>query len=338
MPDTPAAFERLPILRELRDQLHAAYLAQEAPSRRGHVRRRWMLPAGGLVAAAVVALVVALTSGLNSGHVVTPEPATAAEVLHRAAAAAEDYPTPFPRADQFFYVRSQGTTMASPASREQADELPTYFVTTETQLWTSIARRGRLEVHTVATTFPNAAERRKWERAGRISPLGQVPNSGRPMAVERSGHYFLGAIKLTRGQLLGFPTDPAVIYGRLRDNTGGRGNSPEGEVFTEIGDALRAAPAPADLRAGLYRALALVPGVRLVGEITDRAGRRGSAVAFTESGVRHELVIDPDTSELLAERDVLVSPKQAELPLPAGTVIGDTVYLKRAVTDTLQAP
>jgi hypothetical protein len=54
--------------------------------------------------------------------------------------------------------------------------------------------------------------------------------------------------------------------------------------------------------------------------------------------VRNELVFDPASSQLLAEREVLVSPRQAELPLPAGTVISDTVYLQRAVTDTPAEP
>jgi hypothetical protein len=69
--------------------------------------------------------------------------------------------------------------------------------------------------------------------------------------------------------------------------------------------------------------------------VTDRVGRRGVAVAFTEIGVRNELIFDPDTSEMLAERSVLLDPKAEEIRLPAGTVIGDSVYLARAVTDDL---
>jgi hypothetical protein len=49
--------------------------------------------------------------------------------------------------------------------------------------------------------------------------------------------------------------------------------------------------------------------------------------------VRHELIFDPSTSEMLAERDVLLDPEAAGVNLPAGTVIGDSVYLQRAVTD-----
>lgn len=76
------------------------------------------------------------------------------------------------------------------------------------------------------------------------------------------------------------------------------------------------------------------PGIELVGEVEDRAGRTGTAVAFTEAGVR-ELIFDPETAELLAERQVLVDPATAEIDAPAGTVIGDTAYLERAVTDAL---
>jgi hypothetical protein len=92
---------------------------------------------------------------------------------------------------------------------------------------------------------------------------------------------------------------------------------------------------PARLRAGLYGALALVPGVELVGDVTDRAGRHGTAVAFTEVGMRDELIFDPATSEMLAERTVLVDPAAAQIPLPKGTVIGDSAYLERAVVDAL---
>jgi hypothetical protein len=80
-----------------------------------------------------------------------------------------------------------------------------------------------------------------------------------------------------------------------------------------------------------------VPGIELVGAVTDRAGRTGTAVARTEMGVRTELIFDPDSAELLAEREVLVDPAAAEIDAAPGTVIGDAVYLERAVTDELPA-
>lgn len=100
-----------------------------------------------------------------------------------------------------------------------------------------------------------------------------------------------------------------------------------------IGMALRERPAPPPLRAALYGAPALTPGVTLAGTVTDRAGRVGTAVAFTEVGIRNELIFDPETSELLAERRVLVDPTKSDLDAPAGTVVGDVAYLDRAVVD-----
>jgi hypothetical protein len=151
------------------------------------------------------------------------------------------------------------------------------------------------------------------------------------MGPERA--YYLGNFKLSRRALLAFPTDPRTIYRRLLRNTHGAGHSPNGEVFTQIGDALRESPAPAPLRAGLYRALALIPHVQFLGQVKDRAGRTGTAVAYTEVGLRHELIFDLQTSEMLAEREVVVDEPKAHLHLPAGTVIEDTAYLRRAVTN-----
>jgi hypothetical protein len=338
MPDTRATFDHLPILRELGDNLSAAFERNDYPGRAdtmtGRKPRRWLLPVG--LATAAVAAALALVSGIDNRRV-GPEPATAAQVLRKAATAAEDQPAPLPRDDQFFYVRSRTTNLVAPASIDQADNLPTALVTKERRIWTSIDRSGRLEERIIATKFATGADRQKWERAGRPT-LGATPATGHPISISPSRTYRLGTIELTRQQMLDFPTDPRAIYDRLRDQVARRGHSPESEVFTELGDALRESPAPAQLRAALYRTLALVPGVQLVGQVTDGAGRSGTAVALTETGVRHELIFDPNTSETLAERDVLIDPKAAELNLPAGTVIGDSLYLQRAVTDQPTTP
>jgi len=90
-----------------------------------------------------------------------------------------------------------------------------------------------------------------------------------------------GNIELTRRQLLATSTNPRTLYARLY----AAGGSPA-EVFTEIGDTLRSRPAPATLRAALYRALALVPGVRLVGRVTDSVGRHGTAVGLCTTASR----------------------------------------------------
>lgn len=340
MPDTRTKFDQLPILRELGDDLRAAFDRNEQQARSVTAvagrRRRWLLSAGSLAAAAAIAGALALISGIDSGRV-APASATAAQALRKAATAAEGRPAPFPRDDQFFYVRSRTTNLVAPASTDQADSLPTALVTKERSIWTSIDRSGRLEDRIVATNFATQADRQKWERAGRPA-LGATPATDHPISIGATKTYQLGPLELTRQQMLDFPTDPGAIYDRLRNQVAGRGHSPDGQVFTELGDALRESPVPTQLRAALYRTLALIPDVQLVGQATDSAGRAGTAVAFTEAGVRHELIFDDRTSEMLAERDLLLDPTAAGVNLPVGTIIGDSVYLQRAVTDEPTAP
>lgn len=118
----------------------------------------------------------------------------------------------------------------------------------------------------------------------------------------------------------------------------GQGGTLDNELFVWVGDALREQPAPPALRAGLHEALALIPRVTFVGKATDRAGRTGLAVARATGVSRRELVFDPDTSELLAERERLLAPAKAQIDLPAGTLTTDTSYLARAVTTTTEVP
>lgn len=327
MPD-PA----LPILDELRAELKAAFVAHEGTSARWprlHVpRRRALLPAG-VLAVAAVAAVLAVTAGVDDGRVAPPS-ARAAQALDRVAAVAAQAPATVPTDDQFFYIHSHGTALSMFAGVDPTHQHAVQLVTTDSRIWLSIDRPGRVERRVMSSQplTPADAGREQDPDAG-LTPQPAMP------AIHR---YNLGADHLSRAQLLAYPTDPRTIYNRLLAAVGDAGNSPQGEVFTLIGDALRDLPAPAALRAGLYRALALIPGIEFVGHVTDSAGRSGTAVAFTEVGTRHELIFDPDTSELLAERDVLVDPQRAGIDAPAGTVTEDVVYLQRAVTDDLSAP
>ncbi|MGZ6672938.1 MAG: hypothetical protein ACXVFM_11370 [Solirubrobacteraceae bacterium] len=87
-----------------------------------------------------------------------------------------------------------------------------------------------------------------------------------------------------------------------------------------------------------YRALALVPGVQLLGNVHDRLGRAAIGVAFNEhTGMRQELLFDPDTAEIRNEREV-VAHRVQEIRAAVGTAIEDVVYTRRAVTDSTARP
>jgi hypothetical protein len=93
--------------------------------------------------------------------------------------------------------------------------------------------------------------------------------------------------------------------------------------------------APPAIRAALYRAMRLLPGVRNLGPMTDRLGRHGIGVGLAHSGTRQELIFDPATSRALEAEIVAVGSKQAGNNYqPAGTVLGYTVYVTAGLVNS----
>lgn len=108
-----------------------------------------------------------------------------------------------------------------------------------------------------------------------------------------------------------------------------------------VGDLPRETAAPPELRSAPYRVAARIPGIEFIGDVRDPAGRRGTAVSLrSEHNYLHrmELVFDPETSELLAEREVLlerVDWLDAEPPV----VVSYSVYLdSRVVNSASRSP
>ena len=65
---------------------------------------------------------------------------------------------------------------------------------------------------------------------------------------------------------------------------------------------MRDSDVPPVIRAALYRATALIPGVRSLGTRTTHDGQTGPAVAFYANGrPTHELIFDRQTGRLLSE-------------------------------------
>lgn len=75
---------------------------------------------------------------------------------------------------------------------------------------------------------------------------------------------------------------------------------------------------PADLRAALYKAAALIPGVTVTDEQATLDGRKGIAIGRVETAShrRQDIIIDPKTGLLIGEREVLTAPEGS---MPAGT-------------------
>jgi hypothetical protein len=68
------------------------------------------------------------------------------------------------------------------------------------------------------------------------------------------------------------------------------------EEFTVVGDTIRGAPIQPRVRAAFYTVLSL-PGLTLVGRVTDPLGRPGIEVR----SAGQVLIFDPHTAQLLSE-------------------------------------
>jgi RNA polymerase sigma-70 factor (ECF subfamily) len=99
-------------------------------------------------------------------------------------------------------------------------------------------------------------------------------------------------------------TDPQELLQQMRTLDGGP--TTPGEDFVHVGDFLRETAAPPAVRAALYQAAALIPGVELLGTVRDHDGRPGLGIAYPGQGPdstqgSSELIFDQQTGELQAE-------------------------------------
>jgi hypothetical protein len=119
-----------------------------------------------------------------------------------------------------------------------------------------------------------------------------------PFFVDMAGHFDGAFNARTWDRLYSLPTDPKKLARELRDGINGAGNGDDRELFVIVGDLLRESPAPPALRKALYQVAAAVPGVELVGPVTDSLGRSGVAVQLEEEG---RYTFDPADGRLLEE-------------------------------------
>jgi hypothetical protein len=103
-----------------------------------------------------------------------------------------------------------------------------------------------------------------------------------------------------------FPTDTGALR-ELIENREFEGGPPgDAETYTLLVDLLRQTQTSPHLRAAIYRVIATLPGLEYVGQVDDGTGRPGNSVGLTSFGNRAEIIIDPNTGELLGGRHVQV--------------------------------
>jgi hypothetical protein len=264
---------------------------------------RVLAPAAALAAA--VAAVVLLVPGGGGRNV---DSAAAAALERIADVARAQPPTLPPGDDRFLYFRLETRGFMALADEppfhrgiRSSDDFGFLLDFRSTQeSW--VGEHGGLVRNTGgAPTFASPRDRTAWERAGRPKlPAAYEDETPTNTGIER----------------LRIPTDPGALLDYLRDRADRNGEDNAWIFGTMITDYLREWGVTPEQRAALYEAAARLPGVELLGDRTDPDGRRGTGFAMDDAGahLRHTLIIDPDTGELLAE----VSETLPGNPIPAG--------------------
>jgi hypothetical protein len=306
-----------------KQQLLARIEAEQRPSQRRSSprRRRWPLAVAATATAAGVAIAVTALLPAGSGG---PSPATAA-VLHHAACAAARQPAVAPPAPgQFVYTKSESLFMNTAVAQKRIN----YFEHVTREIWIGPDGSGRIREADGPPSFVTSADRDAWIAAGKPDLTGDR-NSDQTWRA--GGLDYLDLSKL--------PTNPAQLKQLIEARTIEGGPPGDAETFTIIGDLLRETYAPPGVRSALYTIASELPGVQLVGQVRDQLGRKGIAVAYVSHAISHELIFDPQTSALLAERQQVVGtdPSQVQPWVPVGTVLESTAYVSSGIVDSTSA-
>lgn len=301
--ESATAAARAALLQLIREEVPRPSLAgQEAattlPRRlgivRGLPRHAWRPRVAIAVALGCAGIVVA--GLLGSPTATSPQSATAAalEGLARVAASQPWSGTPGP--GQYLYTKSVSLTEVDTEGPTSTSRSPICVVHVQErrEIWEATNGAGEIRETVGHGQFTSPKDRVICLADGVMNP-----NS---MNHELSIHQRFGPGRLAR-----FPknwhslsTNPAKLLVQLRKLDGGPRTARED--FVHIGDFLRESDAPPAIRAALYRAAKLIPGVRLLGQSRDHAGRTGLGVAwFSHGRPRLELIFDRQNARLLGE-------------------------------------
>jgi hypothetical protein len=298
--------------RAMRRDRHAP--ANGAPRRRAGSHRRVLLSAA--AAATLAILAIAVGASLRSSS--TTEPALAAgPLLQRLARVASTQPWAVPGPGQYLYTTSHSLTEADTALT--GGVYCRLVFEQYRQNWIAANGEGLFRETDGPAHFRSRREAAACKKAAPTQPAGVSETWAAP------GCLSINPIPLGR-----LPRDPAKLRARLLTGKVEGGPPGASEAFAQVGDLLRETDAPPALRAALYRAAAGLPGVKSLGTVTDKLGRRGVGLAFDSHGIRHELIFSARTSALLAEQDVPVSSAH-------GAVLEWSAYSVGQIVDQLPA-
>ncbi len=278
---------------------------KETPRRRPRLARRVLLTAA---TAAVGTLVVGQIS-------VTAQSAHAAGVLRAAAEQTMTFVDPVAKPGEYLLVHTHANWSVSSVD-------------------TSGNMSTRMNAQTIDVYVPGNRDD-EWVLDRDWGDLGPAPM---PDGVIRAkdGHFYGGPwTPLSDEELAALPRDGRALYDHFNARYQGGSASRDEDNFVRITDLLRLGLVPADLRAGLYEALALIPGVT-ASEQANFDGKTGIAIGRTEplrAGQRAEMIIDPGTGLVIGERSIMT---YAAFGFGSNDVVGHTAIDYRIVNEAPQ--
>lgn len=130
----------------------------------------------------------------------------------------------------------------------------------------------------------------------------------------------------------GLPDNPDQLYAKLQELSKVKGSSPQ--VMFHYGvEILHSGLMPAELRAQWYRALAKIPGIKVLAAETNLDGRAGVALGLDDEHVLRQLIIDPATGQFIGERTV-AGAQPSDPWIKPGTELGASA-ITTGVADSL---
>lgn len=261
--------------------------APAPPAARRPSKLAWTTAGAVAVAAAVLIAVLGLSAGGGSED-------DLAAALDQAATTAGSQ-APAASAQPYTYLKTREMSVGTDDSAAASVKV---LESTTREEWVTEDGAGRLRIVDEPSRVIGSGEPAEEASIGEasFSSLG----FGR-----RTEDRFLDAGML-RGNAKELPTDPATLARRLRAKAQvEHGTTPVNAATLElIAEELRDPGASPRLRRALYEAAKRVPGIEYLGQVTDLAGRSGTAVGVTNSRsgtpIRYALIFDPGTSQVLA--------------------------------------
>ena len=297
-------------------------------------RRRRAVIGGAAVSVALLVVVAVVTRGRPPAVPVPDDPAV---VLRAAAAAVESAADPSPAPGQARFVATRQFTLeVAPTGAGGQDVIGVDQLVEE---WIPADPRG-IWLQRVQDAGPPQI----WDETFRTS----VPGAPGPVTEWRGrcGDYYPSPgqdpcdrpglwQEPTPAFIAGLPRDPGALLARLRADAAGDGADPGQEVLIFAAQSLERGLLPRRVRATVYRALALLPGLEVVDRARTIDGRTGVAVGLRARGALVEIIVQAGTGAYVGRCRILLASQDG---LPPGTVTDATSLRTQIVSAVGRRP